>query len=161
MRGHRIEDTLIALMIIGKNMKNMEIKGMADFRLKHIGYIVKRITDSEKLFLSLGYKPSQMYDDNKGKKHIRFYQRGNETTIELVEPYPDNELMMQVLRRHGNSLYHLCYEVDHFEQAKTFLNSEGFILSYSTDNAIALGHKKMAFFESENLGLVEIVEANQ
>ena len=34
-------------------------------------------------------------------------------------------------------------------------------LSYSTDDAIALGHKKMAFFESENLGFIEIVEANQ
>lgn len=133
---------------------------MEDFRLKHIGYIVKHIADSEKLFLALGYQPSRIYDDKKGKKHIRFYQRDNETTIELVEPYPDNELMTQILQRHGNSLYHLCYEVDHFEQAKTFLTSKGFKASYSTDDAVALGHKRKAFFESESLGFIEIVEAN-
>ena len=80
-------------------------------KLDHIGYLTGDIEASAKAFADLGYTKEQTYPDDIQKCFICFLRRESDT-IELVQPYEDNNPMNKMLRKRDTSPYHLCYEVE-------------------------------------------------
>lgn len=130
---------------------------MKKFRLDHIGYITKDISETSKAFELLGYSPDEIVNDDTQQTRICFLRKEGETNIELVEPYEDNEPMLKMLSKRGPSPYHVCYEVDDIETSYEEMIDNDFMPLFKPVEAPAFGNRKICYFSKLPIGLIEIV----
>ena len=92
-----------------------------DYSIEHIGYVTKNIEKTAETFKVFGYQAGPIVDDDTQKTRICFLKKAGEVNIELVEPYPENTTMLNMLKK-GATPYHTCYAVPDiqvtFEQLK-------------------------------------------
>ncbi|MDY6324396.1 MAG: VOC family protein [Catonella sp.] len=98
-------------------------------RIHHIGYLVKNIDKSRKEFEKLGFSvESQAKHDGIRSAYIEFLTNGD-YRIELIEPDKNSDLQ-GMMKRFKNVGYHICFEVDNFDE--TVKNYQlGGVLTYT------------------------------
>ena len=77
---------------------------MMDFRIEHVGYVTKNIEKTAETFKILGYSSEAVVNDDTQKTKICFLRKEGEVSIELVEPYPENATMLNML---NSKLHHI------------------------------------------------------
>lgn len=127
-------------------------------KIHHIGYLVKDLTKSMKVFENLGYIniDNIVYDEFR-KINICFMKKDG-YTIELVSPVGDDSVVSNLLRRYNNSPYHICYESNSFEDDIKNLSNNGFVMIDGPLSAPAISNKRVVFLFGSSIGLIEIVE---
>ena len=118
----------------------------------HIGYAVKNIDASRQAFEELGYVFDPVVNDTDRNIFI---------SIELVSPL-DPALPSPVdgmLKKSGNTPYHICYTSSRFEDDIKELQQKRFLLTIPPAPACAFGGRRVAFLYHLQIGLLELVEA--
>jgi len=127
-------------------------------KIHHIGYAVNNIEDSLNEFKKLGYKcVENKIVDKKRKVIIQFIKNGD-YLIELVAPLGKESPVTNLLKKQGNSPYHICYETDNLEKEIKDLDDDGFVIISDLLKAPAINNKKVIFLYKKEIGLIELVE---
>lgn len=127
-------------------------------KIHHIGYAVKNIEDSINEFKKLGYITIEnKIVDNQRNVIIQFIKNGD-YLIELVAPLNKESPVTNLLKKQGNSLYHICYKTDNLKKEIKDLDNNGFVVISNLLEAPAINNKRVIFLYKEDIGLIELVE---
>ena len=127
-------------------------------KIHHIGYLVKNIEKAQSQFKYLGYAASgeTLYDDIR-KANILFMQNGD-YVIELVSPASDSSVVANLIKKHKNMPYHMCYESSDFDRDLDGLSNNGFTIFGEPSPAPAIQGRRVAFLISPSAGMIELLE---
>ena len=89
--------------------------------------------------------------------NILFLVNG-EYRIELVEPCSERAPVNNILKKMGNTAYHVCYCCENIEEQVKILEQQGYLITSEVLPAIAISGRKVCFLYKRNLGLIELVE---
>ena len=128
-----------------------------NYVVEHIGYVTKNIERTANTFKVFGYVAENIVKKKKKKTRICFLRKEGDVSIELVEPYPENETMLKMLKK-GATPYHTCYTVPDVLEAYTQLKDQGFTPLFSPVEAPAFGNRLICYFWKNDIGLIEVVE---
>lgn len=130
---------------------------MQTFKIHHIGYLVKKTEAAKQTFEALGYRLEQdtVYDPIRDVD-ICFLQKDG-YRVELVSPVSEHSVVAGLLKKYKNCPYHICYEADDYENASAALSAAGFLAIDTPTEAPALGGRRVAFFSSSAIGMVELL----
>jgi len=97
-------------------------------KVEHIGIAVKSLTSSvplfEKLLNSACYKTESVATE---MVNTAFFKAG-ETKIELLESTDPEGVVARFIKKKGEGLHHIAFEVTNIEQEMERLKKEGFVL---------------------------------
>ena len=128
-----------------------------EFAIDHIGYVTKSIERSAETFKILGYSAMDVICDDTQKTKICMLRKEGEVSVELVEPYPENATMLNMLKK-GTTPYHTCYTVPDVQATYVELKELGFTPLFPPVAAPAFNNRLICYFWKKDIGLVEIVE---
>jgi len=127
-------------------------------KIHHIGYAVKNIEDSLNEFKKLGYKTIEnKIVDNQRNVIIQFV-KNEDYLIELVAPINEESPVTSLLKKQGNTPYHICYKTDNLEKEISDLDNNGFVVISNLLEAPAINNKRVIFLYKEEIGLIELIE---
>lgn len=126
--------------------------------IHHIGYLVKKPQKALDAFISLGYalKNDYIYDEYR-KAQIGFVEKDG-YIIELVSPVESDSVVADLMKKMGNTAYHICYEVEDIQKMVEKLEKQHYILCDALHEAIAFQNRKVCFLVHPYMGMVELLE---
>lgn len=126
--------------------------------IHHLGYLVKEIEKTIKVFQSLGYTVEKdiFYDDIR-KANLCFLIK-KESRVELVEPSHESDLF-SLLKKYNNAIYHVCYSVEDIDASIRELKRKGFLLFKDKQKAPAISENAIVvFLMHARMGMLELVQ---
>ncbi len=126
-------------------------------RVEHVAIAVQNMAESMKMLEdTFGFEME--LEETIGTTNLAMYPVG-ETYIELLETANPDSAVGKWLAKKGQSLFHLCFEVDDIEAALDELRGKGVKLLDETPRS-GHGGAKIAFINPESTGdiLVELTE---
>ena len=130
-------------------------------KLHHIGYAVKNVEKDKEQFLNLGFeKVSDVIIDDSRKIKIIFVKK-DACLIELIEPISEDSPTYNILKKNGNSPYHICFITDDLEKEIKHLKSESYLNVAKASPAIAFNNNLVVFMYKKEIGLIEILEQKE
>lgn len=127
-------------------------------KIHHVGYLVKKIDKAINQFVELGYDVvgEKTYDDYR-KVHICFLEKEG-YVIELVSPSDKESVVSDLMKKIGNSPYHICYETNRFDEDVQELLDRKFVMCSEKHPAVAIEGKNVCFLMHPFMGMIELVE---
>ena len=123
----------------------------------HIGYAVKDIESSKKIFNSLGYEFDQNRVDEERKVNVSVGKLGS-YRVELLAPLDGvNSPIDGYLSKVGSTPYHICYVVSDMNNTIEELKEIGFTQIGYPSPSIPLGGN-VCFLYSNEIGMVELIK---
>ncbi|MBQ3079371.1 MAG: VOC family protein [Clostridia bacterium] len=128
-------------------------------KIHHIGYLVKKIARAAEKFEKLGFCAVSdcVHDEARGIEIL--FMKNGETVIELVCPADPDSQVTGLVKRLGNTPYHICYETEDIEKDVEHLAQNGYVLVNPPQPAPAIDGKRVAFLMNGAIGLIELVES--
>jgi methylmalonyl-CoA/ethylmalonyl-CoA epimerase len=125
----------------------------------HLGIIVDRIELSRKYFLDyLGMQIiSEIIYDPIQKVNLLFIKNESDLVIELIEPANENSRLYNWLKK-GNSLHHMCYEVNNIHDEIKKLRDIGCLLFIEPVPAVAFNSRLICFLLTPEKIIIELLE---
>jgi methylmalonyl-CoA/ethylmalonyl-CoA epimerase len=126
--------------------------------INHVAIVVPDLDHSITFWRDIfGLKLEQVEDVPSQKSKVASLKVGAEK-IELVQPTVEECGLGRFLLEHGAGMHHICFEVDHIEEALAELKSKGVRLINETPQV--LEGRKMAFIhpKATNGVLIELYE---
>jgi methylmalonyl-CoA/ethylmalonyl-CoA epimerase len=126
-------------------------------RLEHVAIAVKDIDKSMAMLESVfGFKLD--YREQVGTTKLAMYPVG-ETFIEFVETVAPDSRVGKWIAEKGDSIHHLCFEVEDIDEALAELKRKGVALLDETPR-IGHGGSRIAFLNPESTGniLIELAQ---
>lgn len=130
-------------------------------KIHHIGYLVKRMKEAILEFEKLGFVITKnvIFDEY---RQIEFcFLEKNSYTIELVCPCSKDSVATGLLLKMGNTPYHVCYEVENFDDAVSDFQKKGYLLVNPRHEAVAMDGREVCFLVNPYIGMIELVEENK
>lgn len=128
-------------------------------KIHHVGYLVRKIDRAIHEFEELGFQVTQeTVLDEYRKIDICFLEKDG-YVIELVSPVSKDSVVHDLLKKVGNSPYHICYETENFDADLESLQQQKYVLCSEKHEAVAIGGKNVCFLVHPYLGMIELVEA--
>ena len=126
-------------------------------RVEHVAIAVKDIEKSKTL-LEDTFGLTLEYDERIGATTLAMYPVG-ETYLELLETTDPNSAVAKWLAEKGQSLFHLCFEVEDIDGALDELRQKGVKLLDETPRT-GHGGSRIAFLDPQSTGdiLIELAE---
>lgn len=78
--------------------------------------------------------------------------------MELIAPKDEKSSINTIIKKNGNSPYHICYSVDDLISAIEDFVKNGYVLMGEPKMAVAIDNKKVAFLYNKHMGIIELVE---
>ncbi|MBL7108389.1 MAG: methylmalonyl-CoA epimerase [Candidatus Cloacimonetes bacterium] len=125
-------------------------------KIDHIGIAVKNLKNSIEIFQKLGFKFSDIEEVATQKVRISFAKIG-ESKIEFLEPISEDSPIAKFIKKSGEGMHHIAFEVKNLEEKLEELKSEKINL-IDPKPQIGAGGTKVAFIhpKSTNGVLVEL-----
>lgn len=92
-------------------------------KVDHIGLAVSNLDEVVKMFATLFGLEADVIDDNPQLK-AAFVQIGD-IIVEPIQPIDKEQSIAQFIERHGNSIHHICFEVDDVDKELEALAAKG------------------------------------
>ena len=128
--------------------------------IHHIGYLCKRIESAKKQFEALGYRAeTATIRDDVRKIDICFLNKDG-YRIELISPAAEDSVVSGLIKKYGNSPYHICYCSNAFDKDIEYLKKNGYIMIDQPTPAPALDGRKVVFFIHMHVGMIELLDGN-
>ncbi len=127
-------------------------------RIHHVGYLVRNIEKAELYFEKLGYVPEGevCFDEYRNADIIFIASHGYR--IELVCPNKKSDIY-PLLKKYGNSPYHICYEVEDIDLSVEELRSNGYLMFTKIAPAPAIDmNATVVFLTHAQVGMIELVQ---
>ncbi len=131
--------------------------------LHHVGYITADLPKTVSLFQTcFGYVvESPVFTDPVQTAVVQFLRLPAATSwLEIVAPLASPSKLDAALRR-GSTLHHLCFEVEDLAKSSAWLRSTGFTGLGPPAPAVAFAGRRIAWFATGDMFLVELVEAGE
>lgn len=128
-------------------------------KLHHIGFVVKDLSSTLNTFESvLGLKPASKPFLDKIQQVNEIFLKIEPTLIQLFEPMSKDSPVGNFLRKHGEKLHHLCFEVDDLNRTLKDLKAKGIKIIWKPFKGF--DKRRVAFVDPQQLRglLVELVE---
>ncbi|MBO5551600.1 MAG: VOC family protein [Lachnospiraceae bacterium] len=128
-------------------------------KIHHIGYLVKKMDKALPRFEELGYSVEKepVYDEYR-RADIAFLTMDG-YRIELVCPHKDSEVY-PLLKKLGNSPYHICYETEDPGREAALLQERGYTAFTGIQPAPAIGGQaEVMFLIHSRMGIMELLKA--
>jgi methylmalonyl-CoA/ethylmalonyl-CoA epimerase len=127
----------------------------------HLGFVVSSIATSVPGFASVlpaDWDGQVFHDLNQGVR-VTFLKsrRAGDPLWELVEPAVEKS-PVQSFAAKGGGLHHVCYVVDHLEQALVDARGSGALIAREPMPAVAFGGRRIAWIYTKNRLLIEYLE---
>src|SRR5262249_44222506 len=117
-----------------------------EFRLHHIGFVVRSLEAGHVMFLALGFDVSTpSFTDPIQKVTVQFIRAASDVTIELIVPASEDSPVTGFLAQRGPGLHHLCYEVDDLDAACEYLRNQRSVMTCAPVPAVAFGGRRISF----------------
>ncbi len=127
-------------------------------KVHHIGYLVKKIDKAKKAFENLGYVVTQdTVLDEYRQVNICFLEKDG-YAIELVSPASKESVVSNLMKKLGNTPYHICYETDNMEAEIERLQEQHYTICSERHEAVAIDGKDVCFMIHPFIGMIELVE---
>lgn len=127
-------------------------------KIHHIGYAVKNLNDSINEFKKLGYQEEGgCVSDPVQKVMIQFMTSGA-YRIELIAPDGESSPVLDILKKLGDTPYHICYETSNIKNTIEQLKKEHYFLLNKSTPAPAISNCPVAFLYKRGVGILELVE---
>ena len=127
----------------------------------HIGIIVKDISKFEKKFKTYLKLSSfgKIINDKKIGVKLKFFKDKNGIKYELIEPIYKKNPLNKILKKKLNSIHHIAYKVNNFENECLRLRNEGFGFLTKPLKAKAFKNKNVIFLISKENFIIELIES--
>ncbi len=128
-------------------------------RLDHVGLVVADL-QAGRAHVETFYQATpkgEPFDDPNQQASVWFFD-ANGVTIELIAPLGEGSHLHNVLKRSGEHLAHLCYEVDDLTASIDGMRANKAML-ISRKPAVAFGGRDVAFVLLPNRTIVELLSA--
>ena len=128
-------------------------------KLHHIGFVVKDLSSTVNTLESvLGLKPMGKPFLDKTQQVNEIFLKASPTLIQLFEPISEKSPVSNFLRKHGEKLHHLCFEVDNLDGLIKKMKSKGIKIIWEPFKGFE--GRRVAFIDPQQLRglLVELVE---
>lgn len=131
---------------------------ISSLKIHHIGYLVKNIDKSCRIFERMGYEAETdaVYDGWRDVD-IQFLIKSG-YRVELVAPRSKDSVVGALRKKIGNSPYHICYEVDDIARAVQEAAVEHFVIWQEKHEAVALDGRDVVFLINGQIGMIELLE---
>jgi methylmalonyl-CoA/ethylmalonyl-CoA epimerase len=96
-------------------------------RLDHIGIAVSSIDDALGIYRALGLSESKR-EEVASQGVITAFLPVGDTRLELLQPIGSDSPIAKFLAKRGPGIHHVCFSVDHLDDAVEDLKSRGFRL---------------------------------
>ena len=127
-------------------------------KVHHVGYLVKKIDKAILAFEELGYKLTKgVVLDEYRKVNICFLEKDG-YKIELVSPMSKDSVVAELMKKFGNSPYHICYETENIDNQVNILLEQHYVICSEKHEAVAIEEKDVCFLVHPYLGMIELVE---
>ena len=127
-------------------------------KIHHIGYLVKKIDRSIKIFEELGFTLTKdIVLDEYRQADICFLEKEG-YVVELVSPVSKESVVAQLMKELGNTPYHICYETDDIEKEVNRLLEQHYVVCSEIHSAVAIDNKKVCFMINPYIGMIELLE---
>jgi methylmalonyl-CoA/ethylmalonyl-CoA epimerase len=126
-------------------------------KIHHIGILTKSLVETRKALSLQGMNFLPVIEDPLQEAILTISD--GDTKIEIVEPLIKNQQLLKILDKFGTHSYHICFEVPKIEQPdvnKYF--GHRLVMVSSPKPAILFSNRRVAFYISKNLGLIEVLE---
>lgn len=132
-----------------------------DWTIDHIGYAVKNMEKAVKIFQNLGFVFEAPVNDMDRNLEICFGKKEG-YCIELLTALSDGSTSVDTwLKKVGPTPYHFCYSTGNFSEDIKKIQEEGYRLIVPPAKAPAFNGRNVAFFYHMEIGLIELLEANE
>ena len=131
------------------------------FRLRHVGYLVKDMSDADVLCDRFGFVPEgeAVEDEVQTARVLLLRQPGSDTRIEVVMPLGQAGKLTRALSK-GGGLHHMCFEVDDLDGARRHLRDRGMLEISAPAPAVAFHGKRVVWFMDRGAMLIELLESD-
>ena len=125
--------------------------------INHIGYAVKDIETTAKLYVEAGWRLSEIYEEKVQNARIAFLTKEGMAKIELVAPLEGESPVDNILKKMSVTPYHICYDVDDIDEAVEDLFDEGFRPLFMPVESVAMDNHKICYLFHQHVGFIELV----
>jgi methylmalonyl-CoA/ethylmalonyl-CoA epimerase len=132
----------------------------ASFRFHHLGVACRDIRREAEGWKTLGYAAEEPEFHDPIQRVRGCFLTGLGPRLELLEPAGDGSPLDGVLAR-GAKIYHQGFTAFAFERALDHLQASGLKAVSSPAPAVAFGGRRVCFFMTPTLNLIEIIEADR
>ncbi|MEE9267878.1 MAG: methylmalonyl-CoA epimerase [Thermoplasmata archaeon] len=112
-------------------------------RVDHIGIAVSDLAQAMEAYEALGLRASAVEEVPSEAVKVALFPIG-EMRIELLEPSEEDSVIDRFLRKHGEGVHHVAFEVDNLEEASRALRAAGVRLVYDSPHS-GVGGSKINF----------------
>ena len=91
---------------------------------------------------------------------VVFLNREQSVTIKLIEPLPENESVMNFVKR-GGGFHHLCFKCEDMQQQIKELNNRGLITLVAPQPGEAFENEEIAFLLTRFGVNIELIETDK
>ncbi|OMP79330.1 non-ribosomal peptide synthetase [[Flexibacter] sp. ATCC 35208] len=144
----------------GQDLPVDTVEEKIPFLIDHIGIAVRKITDVQPVFQSLGFGWGPVVYDPVQSCRLTMGTRPDWYNVELVEGVGADDPLRAILHDSAAVPYHLCYRVKNHSAALAFLHQQGFLYEIirEAQPAVLFNHLKVLFLYQKDLGLIELIE---
>ena len=128
-------------------------------KIHHVGYLVKKTEKAIRAFEALGYRLTrEPVLDEYRQADICFLEKDG-YVVELVSPVSRESVVADLIKRLGNTPYHICYETEDMEEDLARLREQHYVMCSELHEALALDGRRVCFLIHPYLGMIELLEA--
>ena len=128
-------------------------------KLDHIGIAVDNFDASVEKYAQMTGKKSGAKEIVQEQKVITAFFPVGETRLELLKGTDPESPISRFIKKHGEGIHHLCFEVESLKESKTEMSKTGLQFIENVPE-IGAGGSKVAFIHPKSTGgiLIELVE---
>lgn len=135
---------------------------MKNFKINHIGYVVKDLSGSAEIFINLfKYKiiENEVIDELQDVR-VQFLYHESLPTVELIMPNSEKSPSQNALQK-GGGINHIAYDVPDINEGIKYFETNKFKLVKKPLPGSAHNNKLVCFLYHWKIGLIELVEKNK
>jgi len=132
---------------------------MENINFHHYGLALKDFNNAIKFHANLGYQCSEIIFDSLQNVELVLCTSDNFPTVELVKPYNSNSPISNYLKKNNEMIYHVCYEINNYEEDLIRIFGENRAICVSTPKpAILFENRLVSFYYITDVGLIELLQ---
>lgn len=127
-------------------------------KIHHIGYLVKKIEKAIAAFENLGYRITKEPVSDEGRQADICFLEKDGYVVELISPFSKDSVVAELMKKIGNSPYHICYETDNIDETIKDLSAQHYVMCSELSPAPALDGRNVCFMIHPYLGMIELLD---
>lgn len=128
-------------------------------RFHHFGLAVRQPEKALSFLSNLNYTIGERTYDSLQVVNLMICTNKVMPDVELIYPAESPGPLESLLKNHSEIIYHLCYSCNDIDLTLKELRTKHRVITISEPKpAILFGHKRVAFYQVQGFGMIELLE---